>query len=435
MKEIKVGLLGFGTVGAGVVEMLTANAGLLEEHLGATLRLVRIADLDIVSDRGVAVDRELLTTDAEAVVSDPQVDIVVELIGGYEPARTLVLKALKAGKAVVTANKALLALHGRELFAATAAGSGELFFEASVAGGIPLVTSIRENLGGNRVLSLLGILNGTCNYILTRMTDCGESFDAALRDAQEKGFAEADPSFDVDGIDTAHKLAVLMGLCWGRLPDFDQIYVEGISRVSAVDIEFAQRFGYVIKLLAVSKQTEKGVEARVHPTMLPVDHPLASVNGVFNAVELVGDFVGPVTWMGPGAGRRPTASAVVGDVLQAARSLLRGGRFRGAPLGYVEGTMASLPIRSMDELKGRFYLRFNVIDCPGVLGRILTALGEKGISIASMIQMQRRADCKVPVVMMTHETREAAIRSALAYIDKDDFVWEPSVFIRIENNL
>jgi homoserine dehydrogenase len=434
MKEIKVGLLGFGTVGAGVVEILQKNQSVLEKRLGASLKLTRIADLDLLRDRGVSVAPALLTTDAGQVVENPEVDILVELIGGYEPARSLVLRALSAGKAVVTANKALLALHGREIYAQASRHGADIFFEAAVGGGIPLITAIKENLGANRFHTILGILNGTCNYILTHMTQDGENFAAVLRDAQEKGFAEADPTFDVEGIDTAHKLAVLIGLCFGNLPDFERIYVEGISRISSVDIEFARQFGYVIKLLAISKRDENGIEARVHPTMLPADHPLAAVDGVFNAVEVVGDFVGPVTWIGQGAGRNATASAVVGDILQAARNLLAGARQRTAPLGYRADSMESLPIKPMDELVGQFYLRFSVIDRPGVLGRISTILGEKGISIASMIQAKRKAEGRVPVVMMTHQACEADIRTALQRIDNEVEICDSSVLIRIENN-
>ncbi|MBN1142218.1 MAG: homoserine dehydrogenase [Deltaproteobacteria bacterium] len=434
MKDIKIGLLGFGTVGAGVVEILEKNAALLKNRLGVPLTLAQVADLDISRDRGVSIDPVLLTTEAAQVVENPDIDIVVELIGGYEPARTLVMAALACGKSVVTANKALLARHGEEIYAEADRCGGEIFFEASVGGGIPLITSIKENLGANHFHAILGILNGTCNYILTRMTQNGESFGAVLKDAQEKGFAEADPTFDVEGIDTAHKLAVLIGLCFGSIPDFRNIYVEGISRISSVDIDFARQFGYVIKLLAISKRSENGIEARVHPTMLPEDHPLAAVDGVFNAVEVVGDYVGPVTWIGQGAGRKATASAVVGDILQAARNLRAGVRQRTAPLGYLPAALRALPIIPMDDLMGQFYLRFSVIDRPGVLGRISTILGEKGISIASMIQMKRKADSQVPVVMMTHRTREAAIRAALERIDSDGVNCEPSVLIRIENS-
>lgn len=434
MKEFKVGLLGFGTVGAGVVEILRDNKSLLEKRLGASLRLAQVADLDVFRDRGVTVDPSLLTTDAESVVDNPEIDIVVELIGGCEAARSLVLKALANGKTVVTANKALLALHGREIYEEATRNGAEIFFEGAVGGGIPLITAIKENLCANRFHTILGILNGTCNYILTRMTHNGEGFDAVLKDAQEKGFAEADPTFDVEGIDTAHKLAVLIGLCFGNLPDFAKIYVEGISRISSIDIEFARQFGYVIKLLAISKWGKDGIEARIHPTMLPVDHPLAAVDGVFNAVEVVGDFVGPVTWIGQGAGRKATASAVVGDVIQAARNLMAGTRRRTAPLGYLADVLENLPIKSIDKLIGQFYLRFSVIDRPGVLGKISTILGEKGISIASMIQMKRKAEARVPVVMMTHQCCEADIRAALKRIDAEVEICDPSVLIRIEDN-
>jgi homoserine dehydrogenase len=435
MKEIRVGLLGFGTVGSGVVRIFHRNQNLIEKRLGASLKLVKIADLDIGRDRGVAVEADILTTDPSQVVDNPEVDIVIELIGGYEPARTLVLQALRNGKPVITANKALLALHGDEIYAEAATADVDILFEAAVGGGIPIITSIKENLCANKFASVMGILNGTCNYILTRMADEGEEFADMLGEAQAKGFAEADPAFDIDGIDAAHKLAILTSLCFGTKIDFDDVYIEGISNISSVDIRFAHQFGYKIKLLAIGKLSSGCVEARVHPTMIPIDHPLADVDGVFNAVRLTGDFVGPVMLTGKGAGMDATASAVVGDVISSARDLLAGSKMRTSPLGYRTETLERLPVKAMEDLWGQYYLRFLIVDRPGVLGKISTILGRHDISIASMIQMSREIGNAAPVVLTTHEALEANIRSALYEIDLLEEVCQTSQLIRIENEL
>ena len=294
MQNIKVGLLGFGTIGTGVVKIIQQNQEILCSRLGVGIDLVRVADLDTTTDRGVELPAGLLTDDAKAMLGDPEVQIVIELIGGYEPARTFVLEAIRNGKHIVTANKALLALHGDEIFRAAEQAGVAVMFEAAVGGGIPVISAIKENLGANNFSAIYGILNGTCNYILTRMEDAGESFAAVLADAQKQGYAEADPTFDVEGIDTAHKLALLISLCFGTRVDFDQVYTEGISKVTAMDIEYARDFGYKLKLLAIGKRIGNEVEARVHPTMIPADYPLAAINGVFNSIRLVGDFSGPV---------------------------------------------------------------------------------------------------------------------------------------------
>ncbi|PNU19544.1 homoserine dehydrogenase [Geothermobacter hydrogeniphilus] len=436
MKELKVGLLGFGTIGTGVVKLLQQNAEVIRNRLGAPVRLLKIADLDIETDRGVKLEEGLLTADAEEVLSNPEIDVVIELIGGYEPARSFVLKAIANGKHVVTANKALLAVHGEEIFAAAADKGVEVMFEASVGGGIPIITSLKENLGANRFQSIFGILNGTCNYILTRMTNEGEEFAAVLKDAQQAGYAEADPTFDIEGIDTAHKLALLVSLCFGTRVDFKQIYAEGISSISSLDIQFARQFGYKIKLLAIGKMHDNGsIEARVHPTMIPEHYPLADVDGAFNAVRVTGDFVGPVMQYGLGAGMNATASAVVGDVM----SLARSGRGDGEPRSYGYGcrpdALQDLPLRSMDDICSQYYLRFTTVDQPGVLAAISGKLGEYRISIASMIQPERRDDGAVPIVIMTHEAAEKDMRAALAEIDQLQIVQSPSHLIRIEGSL
>jgi homoserine dehydrogenase len=435
MKDIKAGLIGFGTVGAGVVKLLSENAPLIEQKLGARLSLKKVADLDITTDRGVVVPPGLLTTNVSEVLDDPEIAIVIELIGGYEPAKTFVLRAIAAGKHVVTANKALLAVHGDEIFAAAAAKGVEVLFEPAVGGGIPVISAIRGNLAANRFSTVLGILNGTCNYILTRMTTEGADFATVLTDAQKLGYAEADPTFDVEGIDTAHKLCLLVSLCFGTRVKLADVHTEGISSLSPVDITFAREFGYRIKLLAIGKRVGDAVEARVHPTMIPLHYPMADVDGVFNAVRLAGDFVGPVMFYGRGAGQDPTASAVVGEMMDIGRNILAGIGRRLAPLGFLDSNVTTLPLKPMGEIVSKYYLRFSVVDRPRVLSRISGALGDHGISIESMIQTARSARESVPIVIMTHEAREADIRAALAEIDALDIITEKTNLIRIEDNL
>ena len=435
MKNIKAGLIGFGTVGAGVVKLLSENAALIEQKLGARLSLKKVADLDITTDRGVAVVPGLLTTNVSEVLDDPEIAIVIELIGGYEPAKTFVLRAINAGKHVVTANKALLAVHGEEIFAAAAAKRVEVLFEPAVGGGIPVLSAIRGNLAANRFSTVLGILNGTCNYILTRMTEEGAEFATVLKTAQELGYAEADPTFDVEGIDTSHKLCLLVSLCFGTRVKLEDVHTEGISSLSPVDISFAREFGYKIKLLAIGKQDGNCIEARVHPTMIPLHYPMADVDGVFNAVRLAGDFVGPVMFYGRGAGMNPTASAVVGELVDISRNILAGIGRRTAPLGYLDANVATLPIKPMGEIVSKYYLRFSVVDRPKVLSRISGVLGDHGISIESMIQTARSARESVPIVIMTHEAKEADVRAALAEIDALEIITEKTNLIRIEDNL
>lgn len=435
MKEINVGLLGFGTIGTGVVKVLQQNASLLAERLGASMRLTRVADLDTTTDRGVSLPAGVLTDDAQQVVSNPEIDVVIELIGGYEPARTFVLQAINNGKHIVTANKALLAVHGEEIYAAAAKAGVEVMFEAAVGGGIPIISSIKENLCANNFRSVFGILNGTCNYILTRMTNEGAEFSDVLTDAQAKGYAEADPTFDVEGVDTAHKLAILISLCFGTRIDFESVYTEGISRISPLDIQYAEQFGYKLKLLAISKMKDGQVEARVHPTMIPLHYPLADVDDVFNAVRLVGDFVGPVMQYGHGAGMEATASAVMGDVMSIARSIANGSGMRTPPLGYSADAIKQLDVKPMDDIVTQYYMRVGVLDKPGVLAKISGILGDCNISIASMIQPERQIGGAVPLVFMTHEAREADVRKAIAEIDQLDVVEDETHYIRIENEM
>ena len=362
MKDIHVGLIGFGTVGTGVVKLLTGNGELISEKLGARLVLKKIADLDTATDRGVVLAPGVLTANVNEILDDPGIDIVIELIGGYEPARTFVLRAIAAGKHVVTANKALLALHGDEIYSRAAEAGVEVLYEAAVGGGIPVISAIKGNMAANCFTTILGILNGTCNYILTRMTKEGSDFDTVLQAAQELGYAEADPTFDIEGIDTAHKLALLISLCFGTRVPFEQIYTEGITAISSLDINFAQQFGYRIKLLAIGKRDGDRIEARVHPTMIPVHYPMADVDGAFNAIRLTGDFVGPVMFYGRGAGMEPTASAVVGDAIDIARNILAGIGSRVAARGVIESSVKRLTIKPVGEIVSRYYIRFSAVD-------------------------------------------------------------------------
>jgi homoserine dehydrogenase len=434
MKQIKIGLLGFGTIGAGVVKLLKENASLISEKTGAQLSLKTIADLDITTDRGVSTDGIKLTTNADELLCDPEISVVIELIGGYEPARTFALKAIANGKHVVTANKALLAVHGQEIYAAAKASGVEVLFEAAVGGGIPVLSAIKGNMAANRFSTVLGIVNGTCNYILTRMTQEGADFTEVLKSAQQLGYAEADPTFDIEGVDTAHKLCLLLSLCFGTKVDLKDIYCEGITSISSEDVDFAKTFGYRIKLLAIGKMDDGQIEARVHPTMIPSDYPLADVHGVFNAIRLTGDFVGPVMFYGRGAGMDATASAVIGDVVDLCRNMGAGISRRCAPLGYVDEKVGTLAIKPMGDIVSKYYIRFQALDRPGVLARIAGALGAHGISIASMVQSARSSDI-VPIVIMTHEAREEDIRTALSEIDAFDVIRAKSTFIRIEDNL
>jgi homoserine dehydrogenase len=377
----------------------------------------------------------LLTDDAHALLDDPEIQIVIELIGGYEPARTFVLQAIRNGKHIVTANKALLARHGEEIFRTAEEAGVNVMFEAAVGGGIPVISAIKENLGANNFSAVYGILNGTCNYVLTRMDEEGEDFADVLVEAQRQGYAEADPAFDVEGIDTAHKLALLISLCFGTKVDFDQIYTEGISRVTALDIEYARDFGYKLKLLAIGKCDGEQVEARVHPTMIPANYSLSSINGVFNSIRLVGDFSGPVMLSGYGAGMLATASAVMGDVLAVARDLRTNTNIRVPAMGCPQSQMHYCTIKPMDQLVTSYYLRFNVKDQPGVLAQIAGILGKYEISIESMIQPHRHAAEAVPIVFMTHVAKERNVAAAVAEINQLDVIQEEALLIRIEENL
>ena len=429
MKEIKVGIIGFGTVGAGVAENLLRNGDVIAKRIGVKVTLAGIADLDITTDRGVAVPRELLTTDAAGLID--KVDVVVELIGGTGVAKTFILKALNAGKPVVTANKALLALHGEELFRAAAENGVDICYEASVGGGIPILKALREGLVANRIRRIYGILNGTCNYILTRMERESAGFDEVLADAQRLGYAEAEPSLDIDGFDTAHKAAILAALAYGRWFGLDPVHVEGIRGVSLDDLRYADGLGYRIKLLAVLKNDDGAVEVRVHPTLIPKTALLANISDVFNGVMVEGDTVGQTLFYGRGAGRAATASAVVADIADIALNLDRGCPRRVA---FRSGDQFRA-VTPFEETVSRYYLRLQVRDSVGVMAAVTRILADRGISISSLIQPECGAggEGTVPLVILTHKAVEKDLAAALAEIEKLEPVCGQAKLYRIED--
>lgn len=433
MQEIKIGLIGFGTVGSGLAQVLYEQQERLEKRTGARIRLSKVADIMVESlpehiNRSGSVT---LTKNVDEIFSDPEISIVVELIGGIEPARSFILKAIDHGKHVVTANKALLSLHGKEIFEAAARKRVEVGFEASVGGGIPVIKSLKEGLVGNKILSIMGIMNGTANYILTQMTDHAIPFEEVLKDAQAKGFAEADPTYDVEGIDTAHKLVILMTIAYGTYIHLDQITTEGISRIQPIDIDFAREFGYRIKLLAISRNHGDHVEARVHPTMVPDEHLLANINGAFNAIHFKGDMVGNVVLYGLGAGMMPTGSAVVADVVDIARDILTDAVQRVPSLSYLPEHFTERDITPLKDLRCPYYFRMTALDKPGVLSTISGILGKHSISIESVIQKGRGYKEAVPLVILTHEAAESEVQEAIAEIDALDIVRDKTVKIRI----
>jgi len=431
VNEVRIGLLGLGTVGAGVAKILLTRREMLEERAGGRLTLAAVADADLVRPReGLDLKVLPMVNDAARVLDDPSIHVVIELVGGLEPARTFILKALAAGKHVVTANKALLAHHGAELYEEARRRGVSLGFEAAVAGGIPLIRAVKEGLVANRVLALAGIVNGTCNYILSKMTDEGLDFSLVLKEAQAHGYAEADPTLDIEGMDSAHKLQILVALAFRTFVDLKDIHTEGITRVTAQDIEYARELGYRIKLLAIAKASGNAVEARVHPTMIPAASPLAAVSGVFNAVFLTGDAVGDLMFYGRGAGQMPTASAVWSDVLEISRRIVHGIPSLALELPSV-GTDA-LALAPMESIRCGYYLRVMMQDKPGTLSRVTGVLGEHDISIASVIQKGRGTREAVPVVMLTHEARERDMRAALAKIDRMRDVGGGTTMIRVE---
>lgn len=433
-KMISIGLIGFGTVGTGVVKLLQENGDLIAGRLGAEIRLQRIADIDIRKYRGIPVDDALLTTDAANILNDPGIDIVVELMGGYEPARTFILAAMTQGKHVVTANKALLATHGDEIFRSAMRHGVNIGFEASVGGTVPVIKTLKESLIANRIQSISAIVNGTSNFILSKMTDEGGSFETVLKEAQALGFAESDPAYDVEGIDAAHKLAILLSLSYGKKVHLGDLYREGITRIGEQDIAFARELGYRIKLLAIAIRRDREIEARLHPTMIPFDHLLANVNGNFNAFHIIGDAADSVFLYGQGSGMMPTASAVVSDIVDIARDVRKGIAGRVPPRVLDEETIEEIRLMPFDQIRTNYYFRFSAVDRPGVLSRISGILGANDISIATVIQKGRMQGRAVPIVMTTYKARERDVRRALEDIDRLDIVMGKTVLIRIEDD-
>jgi homoserine dehydrogenase len=434
-KSVRVGLIGFGTIGTGVVKLLHKNRAQIATRLGVPLQLVRIADIDVKRDRGVRLASGVLVGDAAAILDDPSIDIVIELMGGIGIARRFVSHAIANGKDVVTANKALLAHHGAEIFRAVEKAGVGIGFEASVGGGIPIIRTLKEALCGDRNTAVFGIVNGTSNYILSRMTAEGGDFQTVLRAAQADGLAEADPSFDIDGIDAAHKLTLLIQLAFGKRIGLKEIQTEGLRNITQTDIAFAREFGYVIKPLAIAKDRGEHIEARVHPTMVPRQHLLSDVNGALNAIVVQGEALGASMYMGLGAGMMPTATAVVADLVDVARNRLLGTGSRIPPLGYPLRAQRRGRVIPLDQLEGEYYLRFMVVDRPGVLARLAGALGKQGISIASVIQRERGSGQMVPVVIRTHEAREKEVRRAVRAIDRLQIARAKTTVIRIEEGL
>jgi homoserine dehydrogenase len=434
MKEIRIGLLGIGTVGGGVLKIHAENQAGLEAKAGCRLRIGAVADRDISSPRaGLTLTEWPLTTDVDRVLADPAVAVVIELIGGLEPARSFILRAMAAGKHVVTANKALVATHGPELFDEARRRGVLLGFEAAVAGGVPIIRALRDGLAANRILSIYGIVNGTSNYILTRMTEEGREFRDALGEAQAAGYAEADPTLDIEGIDSAHKLQILASLAFRTAVDLKAIHTEGITRISPEEIANARELGYRIKLLAIAKATDGALEARVHPTMIPASSPLSAVSGVFNAIFVSGDAVGDQMFYGRGAGQMPTASAVWSDVIEIARRLAHGHGALPEDLPLIDLPGGSrLRLRPMEEIRSAYYLRVMALDRPGVLSQVAGVLGRHEISIRSVMQKARHHAAAVPVVMMTHEARERNVRTALEAIDRLPVVAGPTIVLRVE---
>ncbi|MBA4373434.1 MAG: homoserine dehydrogenase [Thermodesulfovibrio sp.] len=426
---INVGIIGFGTVGTGTAKILINNRAVIRERTGIDINLKKIADLDIKKDRGIKLKKGVLTTDAHAVIDDPEIDVIVELVGGTTIARDLVLMALRAGKHVVTANKALLATYGSEIFRTAAKHKVRVGFEAAVAGGIPIIKVVREGLVANRIKAVYGIVNGTTNYILTKMTEEKAEFAEVLKEAQKLGYAEADPTYDIDGIDSAHKLAILATLAYGSSFSIKDVYVEGISKISPMDIDFARELGYKLKLLAIAKETDGKVELRVHPTMVPEDYMISKVDGVYNAVYVEGDAVGSTLYYGRGAGDMPTGSAVVSDIADIARGIVSGSTEPFAP-GAVSPKPKSL--MKMDDVISMYFFRFSALDRPGVLSTISGILGKYNISIISVIQKGSHRGKAVPLVVLTHLAREKDVTSALREINRLPVVEGKAVCIRVE---
>jgi homoserine dehydrogenase len=418
LKPVKLGLLGLGTVGGGTVRVLKRNAVEITRRAGRDIQIVAASARNLDRARICDTDGIRLTTDSHSIVTDPEIDIVVELIGGLDPAKELVLKALDAGKHVITANKMLIALHGNEIFAKAREKGLMVAFEAAVAGGIPIIKAVREGLAGNTVEWLAGIINGTCNFILTEMREKGRDFGDVLTEAQALGYAEADPTFDVEGVDAAHKLTILASIAFGIPLQFDKVYVEGISGITAMDVAYAEALGYRIKLLGIARRAAAGIELRVHPTLIPERRLIANVNGVMNAVLVKGDAVGPTLYYGAGAGAEPTASSVVADIVDVVRTLTADPENRVPHLAFQPGAIADLPILPIGEVETAYYLRLSAEDRAGVLADVTRILADHNISIEAIIQKEPPdGETRLPVILLTHKVRERELNDAIARIE------------------
>lgn len=431
MKPIRVGLLGLGTVGGGTANVLARNAQEIARRAGREIRVTHAAARDVNPD--VNVDGIELSDDAFAVVNNPDIDIIVELIGGYDPARQLVLQAIENGKHVVTANKALIAMHGNEIFEAAQEKGVMVAFEAAVAGGIPVIKALREGLAANQIEWLAGIINGTGNFILTEMRDKGRDFADVLAEAQALGYAEADPTFDVEGVDAAHKLTILASIAFGIPLQFDKTYTEGISKITREDVNYAEQLGYRIKHLGVTRRTDKGIELRVHPTLIPERRLIANVDGVMNAVLVQGDAVGPTLYYGAGAGSEPTASAVVADVIDVARTMTADPENRVPHLAFQPNALSDIPVLSIEEIETAYYLRMQAADRPGVLAEVTQILGGQGISIEAMIQKEpQEGEGVASIIMLTQRVGEHQMNEAIRRIESLSVIEGDVTRIRLE---
>ena len=428
-RPVKIGLLGLGTVGAGVCKILQENRRVIYDRAGTEFEIAKILVRDLGKPRTVEVDAQLLTTDASDILEDSEISVVVELMGGLEPAYQYIQAALEAGKHVVTANKAVIAAHGARLIKLAASKGVDLYYEGSVGGGIPIIKPLRESLVGNCIEEIIGIVNGTTNYILTRMTQQKAAFGDVLQEAQALGYAEAEPTADIEGHDAANKLVILASLAFQTPIALRQVYCEGISRITPDDIAFAEHFGYIIKLLAIAKRQPGGVEARVHPTFVPREHPLASVNGVFNGIFVRGDAVGELMFYGRGAGDLPTGSAVIADIVDVLRNRKRGSHHR------VETLWEEIPVRPMEDVRTRYYVRLHAQDKPGVLAQVAASFGAEGVSIESMIQQGRGQHQPVPIVFITHEVEERQMRASLGRIGTLPSIKDIASVIRVEGGM
>ena len=434
MKPLRIGLLGIGTVGGGTFDVLTRNAEEISRRAGRPITITHVADKNLTLANQVVAGRAVVTDDGMSIVRNPDIDVVIELIGGYGIAKALILEAINNGKHVVTANKALLALHGNEIFAAARAKGVIVAFEAAVAGGIPIIKALREGLVANRIEWIAGIINGTTNFILSEMRSKGASFADVLKVAQEKGYAEADPTFDIEGVDAGHKISILAAIAFGIPLSFDKAHVEGITKIEAIDIRYAEEMGYRIKLLGIARRREAGIELRVHPTLIPTKRLIANVEGVMNAVLVKGDAVGATLYYGAGAGASPTASAVIADLVDVARLIDTDASHRVPYLAFQHDKIGTEPVLSIDEVETSYYLRLRVDDKPGVLADITRVLADNHISIDAMLQKEpEEGEAQTDIILLTHETIEKNVKRAISAIEAQPTTGAKVVLLRLEN--